>query len=263
MNAAISVPAVARKVHEMYRCGNDSEVMPADNLRNLAMKYLPIVKGEVSRFKMRLPNHIEAEELHGVAIAGMMKAIERGTGMDKEKFGAYVRQRVRGAILDELRRMDVYSRSVRKKAREYDRVVQEIEQREGRIATGDDIRNEMGLSKPAFNKLLDELRPISFLSFDDPINEHREQLPISERIEDPNEQSTIEKVETKEALEMLRERLEGLPEPQKKILHMYYFGDFRLAEIAKVFDLSESRICQLHTQAIRGLRIELKKHMEH
>ncbi|MEX0322942.1 MAG: FliA/WhiG family RNA polymerase sigma factor [Puniceicoccaceae bacterium] len=255
-------PIVAKKVSEMYRSGNDNHDRQADDIRNIAMKNLPIVKGEVSRFKMRLPKHIEAEELHGVAIAGMMRAIERGTGMDQEKFGAYVRQRVRGAILDELRRVDVYSRSVRKKAREYDRVVQEVEQREGRIATNEEIRAELGLSKDAYNNMMEELRPITFLSFDDPMNDHREQLPISERIEDPNQETVVESVETKEALEILQDRLETLPPIQKKILHMYYFKDFRLAEIAKVFDLSESRICQLHTQAIRGLRIELKRHME-
>lgn len=258
----MSVTTLGQRINEVYRSGNDTQVVQAEDRQSLAIKYLPIVKGEVSRFKLRLPRHIEAEELHGVAIAGLMRAIERGKGIYDEKFGAYVRQRVRGAILDELRRVDVYSRSVRRKARAFDEVVQNIEQREGRIATGEEIRTELGLSLEAFKNLMEELRPISFISFDDHINDFQDQLPLAERLEDPTEETVVENVERKEMLEMLEQRLHKLPDIQKKILHMYYFGDFRLAEIAEVFELSESRICQLHTQAIRGLRVELKKQME-
>lgn len=253
---------VARKVQEVYSGGTGRPPVDLERIQRLAMKYLPIVKSEVSRFKLRLPRHIEAEELHGVGIAGLMRALERGTDETSEAFGAYVRQRVRGAILDELRRVDTLSRSVRKKAREYDQVVQEIEQRHGRAATEVEIRLALGLTEEAFSNLLEELRPISFLSFDDPFAEERGQLSMSERLEDPTAQSTIDRVELKELLSLLQERLESLPSIQKKILHMYYFKDFCLAEIAKVFNLSESRICQLHTQAIRGLRVYLRRQMD-
>lgn len=252
---------VARKVAAAYG-STRRETTGSDELRRLALQFLPVVKSEVARFKMRLPRHVEAEELHGVAIGGLMRALERGTGVEEEKFGAYVRQRVRGAILDELRRLDVLSRTARRKAREYDRVVQEIEQSKGRLATETEVREALGLSESAYANLLDELRPVSFLSFDDPALDDGGNLPISERIEDPNAESVQDRVETNEVLELLEHRLESLPRMQQQILHMYYFKDFCLAEIAKVFELSESRICQLHTQAIRGLRVHLRKQME-
>lgn len=226
------------------------------------LEMLPIVQSEVLRYKLRVPRSVDPEELNGVAIGGLMRAMERWDGGDSETFGAYVRQRVRGAILDELRRMDVLSRGARKKAREYDTAVQRIEQREGHLASEDEVRAELGMEEGAFNALLEELRPVSFLSFDDTASSEYGGIGLKEQVEDANALDAGEKVLDREVVELLRERLEQLPDVQRKLMHMYYFKDFRLAEIAEVFGVSESRICQLHTQAIRSLRACMKRDMQ-
>ena len=253
----------ANRLAAVYGAVGVPASVDAAEMRRLVTEYLPIVKSEVSRFKLRLPAHVEAEELHGVAIGGLMRALERGKDVDTEKFGAYVRQRVRGAILDELRRMDVFSRTVRRKARRYDAAVRAVEQRLGRGATDSEVRVELAMSQEEFAHLLEELRPITFLSLDEPVSGDSGGSFLAERIDDPNDQLTPSVVEARELLKLVTGRLKMLPKMHQKILHMYYFQDFSLAEIGKIFDLSESRISQIHTQAIRGLRTYMQRMTEH
>ncbi|MFO7724826.1 MAG: FliA/WhiG family RNA polymerase sigma factor [Oceanipulchritudo sp.] len=243
-----------RHLKALYSGSRNAQDLSEESLEELALRFLPIVRSEVARFKSRVPRHVEADDLHGVAIGGLMRALERGEDVNGERFGAYVRQRVRGAILDELRKMDVYSRSVRRKAKAYDEALQRVEQREGRVAGEAEIRAELGLTEKQFNDLLEELRPISFLSIDKAGDDEGDRFQMADHLEDVTAESIPEKLEGKEVIDLLNERLKALPQIQQRILHMYYFKDFCLAEIAEVFKLSESRICQLHTHAIRGLR---------
>lgn len=133
---------MASHVSAAYSRAKGSDPETSKRMQAYAIKFLPIVKSEVLRFKMRVPRHIELEDLHGVAICGLMKAFSKYTEAEDERFGSYVRQRVRGSILDELRRLDSMPRAARRKARMYDETVQIIEQREGRLATEEDIRKE-------------------------------------------------------------------------------------------------------------------------
>ena len=128
----MSGEAAARRVSEAYSRAKRSGPQERERVKAYALKFLPIVKSEVLRFKMRVPRHIEFDELHGVAICGLMRAFDRYSE-DDEHFGVYVRKRVRGAILDELRRLDTMSRGLRKKARLYDEAIHQVEQREGRL----------------------------------------------------------------------------------------------------------------------------------
>jgi RNA polymerase sigma factor for flagellar operon FliA len=247
----------ARQVSNSYIKTVRSSAKAQERISEYIAKFLPIVKSEVLRFKMRVPRHVEFDELHGVAICGFMRAFER-YNEGNEFFGAYVRKRVRGAILDELRSLDTMSRSARKKARLYDDAVLKIEQREGRLATEEEIRIELGLELADFNHLLDQLSSVTFFSLND-LDTFSESGSLVERLEDKGVPLPSEAVEMQELFSLIRARLSHLPERQRKILHMYYFKDFRLAEIAKIFDISESRVCQLHAQAIRALKIAFSR----
>lgn len=253
----MSGEATVKRITEAYSQAKHSGPEVQERMKAYALKFLPIVKNEVLRFKMRVPKHIEFEELHGVAICGLMRAFERYQEGD-ERFGIYVRQRVRGAILDELRSLDTMSRTARKKARLYDEAVNKVEQREGRIATEDEIRKELDLDAEEFNNLLDQLRPVTFFSLDD-VDNGPDSTALAERVQDQKSPSAVETLESQELFTLIRERLQLLPEKQQKILHMYYFKDFRLAEIAQVFNISESRACQLHVQGVRFLRAAFSK----
>lgn len=252
----------AQHVSAAYGSAMRADPATQAQMKAYALQFLPIVKSEVLRFKMRVPRHIEFEELHGVAICGLMRAFERFTRDENpEQFGGYVRKRVRGAILDELRRLDTMSRGARQKARRYDQVVLEIEQREGRIATEAEIMHELGLDAAAFDKLLDELRPVTFFSLDD-VDAGEGEGGLLDFIQDVDAPRASDSTEVQELMQIVRERLGQLPVKQRKILHMYYFKEYRLAEIAEAFGLSEGRISQLHTQAIRSLKVAFRAHVE-
>lgn len=254
-----SRPSSPGQVRKAYAAQQSRERFEEAHLKDKVIEFLPIVHHEVMRFRFRLPSHIEQEELQGVAVCGLMKALTTHSGEDQTTLAAYVRQRVRGAILDELRRMDVFTRTTRKKARLYDETVQRIEQKEGRMATEDEVRAELGLSPSDFGALLETLRPISFLSLN-ATDTYPSEVPLQEKVGDTRETPAPDLMEKEEGLDLLRERISALPEIQQKILHMYYFKDYRLAEIAAAFNLTEGRICQLHTQALRTLRIFFMHH---
>lgn len=253
--------AVAKKVSSAYARAKRSDDASTERMRRYALEFLHIVKSEVLRFKARVPRHIEIEELHGVAICGLMKAFPKFEDhQSDENIGIYIRQRVRGAILDELRRLDTMTRGARRKARLYDQAQKSVEQREGRLASEQEIRAELGLEPQEFDAFLEELRPITFFSIDEAANSEKG-VDIAGRLEDPTDVRVSERMESMELMDSLRDRIEELPDVQRKVLHMYYFKDFRLAEIAEVFKVSESRVCQLHTQAIRSLRAQLNRQM--
>ena len=126
------------------------------------------------------------------------------------------------------------------------------------MATQEEIQAELGLDQREFDKFLEDLRPITFFSIDE-VREDGGSVSLSEKLEDEKDVTASEKMESSELLNLIRDRLKQLPDMQQKILHMYYFKDFRLAEIASVFKLSEGRICQLHTQAIRSLRLTIQR----
>ncbi|MBC2595026.1 sigma-70 family RNA polymerase sigma factor [Ruficoccus amylovorans] len=244
--------------HSVTQAYQSKTCLPGDSpdARRYAVDFLPIVREEITRARVYLPDFIDSEELNGVAVCALMKAFKRFKADDTvESFGGYVRLRVRGAIVDELRRLDVMSRSVRKKKRQYDAAVLQVEQHHGRPATEEEIRAELSLDRESFNVLLDQLRPVSFLSFDQPLSDHSNGGTIGETIDDPNETSAAERLEKDDFIKLLRQRLDQMPDLERKILHMYYFKDFRLSEIGEAFGLSESRICQIHTKAIRSLRV--------
>lgn len=249
----------AKHIQSSYGAHVSSEPVDEAKQRELAIRFLPVVKNELSRLRMRIPGHVDVEELHGVAIAGMMRALTKWTPDSEATFGAYLRQRVRGALLDELRRMDVFTRSARKKAKEYDEVVLRLEQELKRPASEEELREALDLSKGEFEDLMEELRPISFLSLDAPLADAEPSGSLSDVLDDPNESNARDVTEMKDIASRVHERMSHLPENQKRILHLYYFKELRLSEIAAVFEVSESRICQLHTQAIRSLQAGIQE----
>ena len=249
----MTATGIVKDVKNAYGRSAGGASLAAADLKALALRYLPIVKNELLRIKMRIPRHIDMDDLHGVAIGGMMRTLENWSESSEDTFGAYLRQRVRGSILDELRRLDVFSRNTRKQARNYDATVQLLEQKHNRPVTEDEVREALALDKNAFNGLLEELRPISFLSLDAPLSEDHSSGVLADLVDDPVQDSARDTAEFRDTARIVRERLAILPEKQQKILHLYYFKGLRLTEIAHVFGITESRVSQLHTQAIRSL----------
>lgn len=226
----------------------------------MATLLLPVVQQVVGRFSGYLPPTFEIADLRGIGLEAMMETLRRYPGKDIEELGRLVRQRARGAILDELRKRDWASRGVRQKARQYEDALTKLEQQLQRLPTDAEIRKELNLTPAAHSKLLEELRPISLIPLDaQPENDESGPQSWHEKIADTSVDLASRRIERRERVEQLANAIGQLSDTAKKVIAMYYFEEMRLAEIAKIFGLTESRICQIHTQAVLALRAFLRK----
>lgn len=243
------------KAAKVYESADESSKPPVQQ-KALFETYLPLVRSIVARIKINLPPHIDEQDLNSVGITGLISALKKYDPEQKKSFGSYAAMRIRGAILDELRRMDWMPRNARTNFKKLRKTVEELEQRIGRPAESEEIRAELGMTHKEYNQLMAEVRPISFLPLDNASSnsDDSESANLNEIIPDEGVVPVTTKMEKDEVTQLVAERINQLPEVPRKVLAMYYFQDMRLAEIAEVFGLTESRICQIHSQAIISLR---------
>ncbi len=246
--------AAKAKIAKTY--GAADALKPPVQQAELFDTYMPLVRSIVARIKINLPPHIDEQDLHSVGITGLINALKKYDPAQKKSFGSYAAMRIRGAILDELRRMDWMPRNARTNFKKLRKTVDELEQRLGRPAKEEEIRKELGLSVKDFEALMAEVRPVSFLPLDNAASssDDSDSADLYEVIPDDSVVPVTSKMEKDEVTRLVAERINQLPEVPRKVLAMYYFQDMRLAEIAEVFGLTESRICQIHSQAIISLR---------
>jgi len=243
------------KVWHAYRSANAPKLDEA-----FIAEHLALVKRVVGRMRMTLPETLDFDELHSVGLAGLMTAVRKYDPSQSDTFQAFAMAHIRGAILDELRRIDVLSRGSREKAKQLQEKIMAIEQELGRPATEEDISAALGMSPEAYGRLLDELRPTSFLPLDCAVySEDSDDIALHEIIRDEDQLSAEVQLEKKELVALVLQRLQQLPDGPKKIMAMYYFEDMRLAEIAAAFGVTEGRISQIHTQTVISLRAFLRR----
>jgi RNA polymerase sigma factor for flagellar operon FliA len=228
--------------------------------KDLIERFLPLVRNVVDRIKLNLPPHVDAEDLYSVGVTGLIAAVKKYDPEQGNTFAAYATTRIRGAILDELRRMDWCPRRARAKARKLKEAINEVEQRLGRASTEEEVRLHLGLSQKEYSKWLEDAKPVCFVNIDASAeHEDSEGSSLHELIADESDVSVRDKMEKSELMQLVASRIEELPEIPKKILAMYYFENMRLAEIAAVFSLTESRICQIHAQTVLNLRAYIQR----
>jgi RNA polymerase sigma factor for flagellar operon FliA len=248
------VPAAAWRAYAGVRGGVIDE-------KELTERYLPLVRNVVDRIKMTLPAHIEAADLYSVGFMGLLAAVKKYDPEQGSAFATYASTRIRGAVLDELRRQDWCSRRARARARQIKAALGQLEQRLGRSAGEDEICRELGVSHAEYAAWLDESRPATFI----PLHQDYEDQEggrsgsLQDTLADEGDTTGRESLEKAETLELLTQRIAALPVMQRKILGMYYQEGMRLAEIAAVCGVTESRISQIHSQAILGLRAFLAR----
>lgn len=233
-----------------------------DEFETLVERHLPLVRSTVDRMKRKLPQAIEAEELYSVGVTGLVVAARNYRAAQAGSFAAYASTRIRGAILDELRRLDWMSRSGRSKAKRLGSTLARLEQEQGGAIAPEALCAELQMSEDELQDLMDEMRPVRLVSLDSPDDTGElEERSLHDLIADEGVASAREVVERRELVALLAERIAQLPEIPKKVLAMYYYENLRLADIAAAFGLTESRICQIHTQAVKQLRAYLQSLM--
>jgi RNA polymerase sigma factor for flagellar operon FliA len=224
--------------------------------------HLPLVRSVVERMKASIPTHVETDDLLSVGVVGLISAARAYRPTHGSTFATYATLRIRGAILDELRRMDWMPRRARTKAKALREVIGQLEQTLGRPASEFEVADALGLSAEAYNDLLEEVRPITCIDIDSSVDDASgEEKSLHEVIPDHSQEIARVNLEKKELVEALMARIQTLPEVPRKVLTLYYVEELRLAEIAQVFGLTESRICQIHSQAILSLRSYMKSEL--
>lgn len=222
------------------------------------LQHLGLVKTLAGRLAISLPAHVDAADLYSAGLVGLVDAIRNYDPIAGSTFESYARVRIRGAMIDELRRLDWVPRSVHDKARKVEETIRRLEQERGEIPTVDQIAAFMGLSLQDCEKLLEEVRPATFICLDAVCGTEGGD-DRHEWMADASQPDPSERAERRELAELILLALRRLPEAQRKVLALYYFEDLRLREIAQVLGVTESRICQIHTQAILSIRALLPR----
>lgn len=230
----------------------------------LVRQYLPLLKSIVARMRIYFPSQVDIQDIYSIAIAGLIHAAQYFDLSKGAYFGKYASMRIRGALLDELRRMDLMPRADRLKAKKYQTQVHALEQSLNRAATPEEVQEGLSLSKEQYERLQEKIRPISHVPLDyvssgSSRSSGESGWSFHDLIFDPTDLDGREVAERKDLLKTLRMHLNELPAIAREVLVLYYIKDLSLAEIAAVFDLTESRICQIHTQALSTLRKLVKK----
>jgi RNA polymerase sigma factor FliA len=223
--------------------------------KDLIVRYLPLVRNVVDRIKLNLPAHVDADDLYSVGITGLIAAVRRFDPEQGNTFASYASTRIRGAILDELRRLDWCPRRARARSRKLKSAITDVEQKLGRAATEDEVCTALGISREEYSRWLEEAKPVTFIAIDQHADgDDGDGASLHELLADESDVTGRDNLEKAELLQLLAQRISELPDIPRRILAMYYHEQMRLAEIAAVFGLTESRICQIHSQTILGLR---------
>lgn len=233
------------------------KVSPAEKDK-LVLEYAPLIKFIAQKIAVRLPSNIELDDLISSGVIGLMDAIDKYDPTRDNKFKTYAEFRIRGAILDELRAQDWVPRSIRDKSKLLDKTIANLEVELGRIPTDEEVSKTLNVSIEEFHSLLNQVRPVSLLSIDESQTfsnvDKKSILNILEgcKLNNPFNQLNIKTVK-----DIVTVAIEELPERQRLVLSLYYYEDLNLKEIGKVLRVTESRVSQLHAQAVSRLRSKL------
>ena len=222
----------------------------------LVLHYAPMVKYVAGRVGTGLPAHVDAADLVQAGIFGLLDAIDRFEPERGWKFETFAMQRVRGAILDDLRAQDWVPRSVRSKARAVQGALGRLEASLHRSPTDAEVAAEAGLTLPELHSMYKEMSMTSVIALDDLVGGDGG-LSAADVLADehaPDPEAVLESAETRR---LLAEAIAGLPERDRTVVSLYYFENLTLAEIGSVLGVTESRICQLHTRAVLRLRTRI------
>ena len=225
----------------------------------LIMDYAPLIRFVAQRIASRLPSNIDIDDLISAGVIGLMDAIEKYDPSRDNKFKTYAEFRIRGAILDELRSQDWVPRSVRDKAKRIERAYAELEQRYGRAVTDTEISDALGMELDDYHEMVAKVKAVTLLSVDDlSVPYQNERKSLLDLIESSNSRNPFAQLKSKSVRNLLMANIEELPEKQKLVLSLYYYEDLNLKEIGRILEVTESRVSQLHTQAVEKLRSKLK-----
>lgn len=224
----------------------------------LILEYASIVKFVAGRLIVHIGQHVEYEDLISYGIFGLIDAIDKFDIDKGVKFETYASLRIRGSIIDSIRKLDWIPRTLRQKNKQLDVAYAELENRLGREPTDEELAKKLDLSVEETKELLKSTSLITLVSLDDFLDQNHEiSFPNSNENIAENPEIIYSKQETGE---MLADAIDKLSDKEKKVITLYYYEDLTLKEISKIMNVSESRISQIHSKAVLRLQAKLGKY---
>ncbi|HDG97867.1 MAG: FliA/WhiG family RNA polymerase sigma factor [Deltaproteobacteria bacterium] len=225
-------------------------------------KYAPLIKTIAGRLAMKLPPHVDQDDLLSAGIMGLLDAIEKFDPDKGVAFKSYAEFRIRGAMLDELRAMDWVPRSVRKNAKMLEEAYEKVENRKMGPASDSEVAKELNMNLESFYKLLEETRGVSIINEEElgELMSHRHINGLWEMYQDKRASDPVAHVDYLELRKVVAEAIDKLPEKEKLVVSLYYYEELTMKEIGEVMGYTESRISQLHTKAVIRLRNRIRNY---
>jgi len=226
----------------------------------LILHYAPLVKYVAGRVGVGLPSNIEQADLVSYGIFGLIDAIEKFDVDRAIKFETYAINRIRGAIIDELRSIDWIPRSIRSKAKDVERAYATLEAQLHRSPTEPEVAAELGVSVTELRAIFSQVSFVNVVALDELLhggNDKGDKMTLGDTLVDPRAEDPVRMFESEETRYTLARAINTLPEREKIVVTLYYYEGLTLAEIGQVLGVTESRICQMHTKAVLQLRSRL------
>jgi len=233
----------------------DQRKIDKDLREDLILSYAPLVKYIAERIAIRLPSNISKEELISAGTVGLLDALDRFEPEMGIKFQTYAEHRIKGAILDELRKMDWFPRSVRKDIHKIEHAITALKSRNGREPEDSEIAEEMRIDIDSYYRIITRARGVTLLSLDETLPDGTTPKFAKQASDMP---SPLDELTIKELKKIISEALAQLSKKEQLVISLYYYDELTLKEIAKILDLTESRISQIHSKAIIKLRAKLR-----
>ncbi|HSI95209.1 MAG: RNA polymerase sigma factor FliA [Methylophilaceae bacterium] len=229
--------------------------MPALDTQKSVAEYAQLVKRLAYQLAARLPSSVQVDDLVQAGMMGLLDALNFYEESHGAQFETYATQRIRGAMLDELREADWAPRSVRKHAREIEKAIHRLEQELGKAPAEQQIADKLGVSLAEYQQMLADSRGHQLVHYEDFENDDGESVAFNLADDRP---SPFQLLQDESMRASLVQAITELPEREKMVMAMYYQEDLNLKEVGAVLGVSESRVCQLHSQAILRLRSKMK-----
>jgi RNA polymerase sigma factor for flagellar operon FliA len=229
------------------------------NLRNILIeRYYPLVRYISERLLATLPKSIDLEDLVSAGLFGLMDAIDGFDLTRGIKFKTYCTTRIRGSILDELRSQDWVPRLVRLKANKIAKAYRALESKLGREPSDVEMAEEVNVSLDEYRSMVEEAHPVTIYSLSDKWDENREDVSLEKAdiLADTKSENPIESLNQRDVIEAITR---NLSQKEKRIIIMYYYEGLTMKEIGRILDLTESRVCQIHTNVLIRLKEQLEK----
>lgn len=241
--------AERKKLWDQYMKNKTPEIR-----EQLILEYANVVNLVAGRLSMYLGYTVEYDDLVGYGIFGLIDAIDKYDTSKNVKFETYASLRIRGSILDQIRKMDWIPRTLRQKQKQMDTAAAKLEAENGRPATADEIADELGISRDEYDNWKTEAEFTNMVSLDDYLEQGSEGRMETFGAKFQQPENAIQKKELKQ---MLVEALNTLTEKEQKVITFYYYEELTLKEISQILSVSESRISQLHTKALQKIKVHL------